>query len=207
MKKIFIYCLVISFQLLAQPDFKKDRDIIQSGRFFNSEIHFFPSDQQFIVFYSYKISYSQLFFEKKNDKFNAGINVNIEIKDSAGITLQRAFDDRSISVEDFNLTNSPNKFLQGIIKFSLPDGKYNLIEIITDLTSKRDRRLPPTDLVLDKSKTILNPIVFEPDLIDCKGSDSFILLNSSAAIPFNKPNAYLGIPVNDINTKTFIHIL
>ena len=143
MKKIFIYFIVLSAQIFAQPDFKIDKDIIQSGKFFNSEIHFFPSEQDYSVYYSYKISYSQLFFEKKNGLFDAGISVNIEIKDSSGITLKRAFDERKITVEDFDITNSPITFLQGVIKFSLPEGKYSLLTLISDQTSKRERTNPP----------------------------------------------------------------
>ncbi len=100
------------------------QDIIQSGKYFNSEIHFFPSDQDYLVYYSYKISYSQLFFEKKTDLFIAGFSVNIEIRDSSGKIVTRAFDDKKISVENFELTNSQNVFLQGVVNFNLPEGKY-----------------------------------------------------------------------------------
>ena len=72
------------------------QDIIHSGKYFNSEIHFFPSNQDYLVYYSYKISYSQLFFEKKTDLFIAGFSVNIEVRDSSGKIVTRAFDDKKI---------------------------------------------------------------------------------------------------------------
>ena len=204
MKKIFFYCLISASQLLAQKDFRIEPDIIQSGKFYNSEIHFFPSNQDYSVYYSYKISYSQLFFEKKNEKFYAGININLEIMDSAGNSIKRAFDERKISVEDFDITNSPNAFLQGVIEFNLPAGKYNLLAIISDLTSKRERRIPPIELQINKTNTILNPIVFDPGKINCDELESYVLSNNSSSIPFNKPNNDLVIPVSDpkINSLT-----
>ncbi len=205
MKKIFYYCLIAASQLLAQQDFRIEPGIIQSGKFFNSEIHFFPSNLDYSVFYSYKISYSQLFFEKKDEVFSAGISINIEIMDSADNTIKRAFDERKISVENFDITNSPNSFLQGVIEFNLPEGKYNLLTIISDLTSKRERRIPPIDLQIDKSRTILNPIVVNPGKIICDELESYILTNNSSSIPFNKPNNSLIIPVLNfkVNSLTF----
>lgn len=197
MKKILLLTFVLVFQLLAQPDFVIQSDIIQSGKFFNSEIHFFPSDYDYLVYYSYKISYSQLFFEKKSDLFNAGFNVNIEVRDSSGKIVKRVFDDKKISVENFELTNSQNVFLQGVINFKLPEGKYDILAIISDQISKRERKIPPLDIEIKKSKTILNPIVFEPGKIKCNGLDSYVLSNNSASIPFNKPTNDLVIPVID----------
>ncbi len=47
------------------------------------------------------------------------LSVNIEIKDSAGNTIKRAFDERNISVENFDLTNSPEFFSARCIEFNL----------------------------------------------------------------------------------------
>lgn len=197
MKKILLFIFILVSQLSAQPDFVIQNEIIQTGKFFNSEIHFFPSNEDYLVYYSYKISNSQLFFEKKDDLFNAGFSVNIEIKDSAANIVKRVFDERKISVENFELTNSQNLFLQGVLNFNLPEGKYSLQSVISDQISKRERRIPPIDLEIRKSKTILSPIVFEPGKIICAGSDSYILSNNSASIPFNKPTNDLVIPVSN----------
>jgi GWxTD domain-containing protein len=155
-----------------------------------------------LVYYSYKISYSQLFFEKKNDKFNAGFSVNIEVRDSSGKIVKRAFDDKKISVGNFELTNSPNVFLQGVVNFNLSAGKYDLLAIISDQISKRERRIPSIEIEMEKAKAILNPIVFEPGKIKCDGLDSYVLSNNSASIPFNKPTNDLVIPVINSNINS-----
>jgi GWxTD domain-containing protein len=197
LKKILSIIFLLVSQLLAQPDFVMQQEFIQSGKFFNSEIHFFPSYHDYLVYYSYKISNSQLFFEKKDDLFNAGFRVNIEIKDSAGNIVKRSFDDRKISVKNYEITNSPSSFLQGVISFSLPEGKYSLQTLISDQISKRERRIPPIDLEILKSKIILNPIVFDPGKIVCNELESYILSNNSASVPFNKPTNDLVIPVSN----------
>ena len=201
MKNIFLLSFLFVCQLIAQPDFVVDRDIIQSGIFFNSEIHFFPSNPNYLVYYSYKISYSQLFFQKKDDDFNAGFNVRIEIKDSSEKIIERAFDERIVSVKDFDITNSKTTFLQGVINIKLAEGKYIFAAVISDQISKRERRIPPIDILIKKENPILAPIVFEPEKILCDKLESYVLTNNSSSIPFNKPTNDLVIPVTDKNVN------
>ena len=77
MKKLFIVTLLLTYSVLAQSEINSLREIIQAGKYYNSEIHYFPTNGSFNVFYIYKISYSQLFFEKISEQFKAGISVNI----------------------------------------------------------------------------------------------------------------------------------
>ncbi len=202
MKKILFYSLVIVSQLFAQSKFEIDRDIIQSGKYFNSEINYFPSGDNFTVYYSYKIPYSQLYFEKTGDVFNAGFSVNIEVSDSVSNTIKRAYDNKNISVNDFDLTVSSTTYLQGLISIKLTEGKYKLISIITDKFSKRESTLPPNNIVLSKKEKILFPIVLNQQTTFCDSIESYILSNNSSAIPFNKPNNYLAIPVTDSSIKS-----
>lgn len=202
MKKILFYSLVIASQLFAQNEFEIDRDIIQSGNFFNSEINYFPSGDDFTVYYSYKIPYSQLFFEKTGDVFNAGFSVNIEVSDSVSNTIKRAYDNKNISVTDYDITVSSTTYLQGLISIKLNEGKYKLISIITDKNSNRERTLSPRTIVLSKKEKILFPIVFNQDTMSCDNIESYILSNNSSTVLFNKPYNYLAIPVTDSSIKS-----
>jgi GWxTD domain-containing protein len=87
--------------------------------------------------------------------------------------------------------------LQGFIKLKLKEGKYKLLAIISDKTSKRERRIHPIDLNISESERILDPIIFDPNKILCEGNDSYVLLNNSSAVPFNKTEDILAIPVID----------
>ena len=201
MKKIFIVLLLLVSYSFAQPEFHPNRDAIQSGKFYNAEVHYFPSDSGLNIFYIYKISYSQLFFEKNSDHFNAGINVNIEILDSSGAVVERKFDSREVSLKDFELTNSEEHFVNGLLNFNLNKGKYSIIAVISDLISKRSRTLPPKELVFTQSDIILNPIVINPNKILCSGQEFQSIEINSMVIPFNQPLNSVLIPVTSDNIK------
>lgn len=198
MKKIIFYSLLLASQLLAQQrEFRINRDLIQAGNFFNSELHYFPITDGFNVYYIYKIPYSQLFFEKVEDEFSSGLTINIELRDSVNNIVKRAFDEKNISVKDFDITNSRSIYLQGFINIKLKQGKYKLSTIISDKTSRRERKLPPKEFTLLNSDKIFDPIILEPKIISCEGVDSYILSNNSSSIPFNMPEDILAVPVSD----------
>ncbi len=196
MKKLFFVIILFNYITLAQSEFRSNREIIQAGKYYNSEIHYFPAGNSFNVFYIYKISNSQLFFEKVSDQFKAGIAVNIEIKDSAGQVIERGFDNQNVTVKDFDLSNSDEHFINGLIKFNLPKGKYSFFPIISDLISKRERRLSPVKIDISDSDSILQPIVINPNLNICSdGTEFYQIINNSSAVPFNQPTNSLVIPV------------
>lgn len=189
---------MIVSQLFAQREFHLKREMMQMGNFYNSEIHYFPSPQGFKFYYIFKIPYSQLFFEKDNDDhFTSGITVNIEITDSSSNLITRGFDERTVSVTDFDRTTSKTETLQGLISLILQEGHYKLSAIISDKTSKRERRIPPVNLNLTKEYQILHPLVLEQNNTKCDKSEVFIVSNNSSFIPFNKPQNILAIPVLD----------
>jgi len=196
-KKIFFYLIVLTSLVEAQPDFKINREMIQSGNFFNAEIHAFPGQNGYDVYYSYKIPYSQLFFQKQNGTFLGGLKVNLEIKNDDGSTIKREFDERKIIVSNFEETNSRQLFLTGIIHLTLPPSNYKVSAVIIDITSKRERKLPPNDFKVNDSTKILDPIVVEPQKYSCDPMKFYALVNNSSAIPFNKPKSQLIIPVTD----------
>lgn len=202
LKKIFFYYLLLAAPLIAQPDFKINRDLIQSGNFFNSELHYFPVGDEYTLFYSYKIPYAQLFFQKEDDHFTSGLKVSIEIKDSINGIVKRIFDERNISVKDFEVTNSRSSFLQGLLSLQLAEGKYKIFAVISDKSSKLERKPPPMDLEISKSFMILNPIILESEKDICDNKELYILSNNSTAIPFNKPENILAIPVIDSTIKS-----
>lgn len=205
MKNIFIVFILLTSYCFAQPEFHINRDAIQSGKFFNSEIHYFPTDSGFTVFYLYKISYSQLFFEKNSDHFNAGIDVNLEILDSSGVVVDRNFDRREVSLKDFELTNSEDQFVNGLIQFELKKGKFSFVALISDMISKRSRTLPAKDIILSNGSIVLDPLVVNQSKVTCAGAESFSVLNHSRAIPFNQPTNSVLIPVLDKRIKSIFY--
>jgi len=203
MKKLFIVTLLLTYSVLAQSEINSLREIIQAGKYYNSEIHYFPTNGSFNVFYIYKISYSQLFFEKISEQFKAGISVNIEIKDSAGHVIDRGFDKQNVTAKDFDQSNSEELFINGLIKFNLPKGKYSFIPFISDLTSKRERKLLPITVEISDSILILKSIVINPAKSLCSDDYEFYqIINNTSAVPFNQPYNSLLIPVTRNNIKS-----
>lgn len=207
MKNTFVVFISLLTFCFAQPEFHINKSAIQSGKFYNSEIHYFPVDSGFNVFYLYKISYSQLFFEKNSDHFNAGISVNLEILDSTGSVVDRNFDRREVKLKDFELTNSEDQFVNGLIKFNLKKGKYSLVTVISDIISKRSKTLPAKEVFLRDDNFILNPIVVNQNKITCSGTESFLVLNHSNAIPFNQPSNLVLFPVLDKSIKNLYYTI
>jgi hypothetical protein len=54
-----------------------------------------------------------------------------------------------------------------------------LLAIISDANSKRERRIPPIDIIINESNSILNPIVFDAGKIDLRERESYVLSNNS----------------------------
>jgi GWxTD domain-containing protein len=172
--------------------------MMQMGKYYNSEVHYFPSNDGFSFYYIYKIPYSQLFFEKdSNDNFTAGIIVNIELSDSISNLITRGFDEKTVSVNNFDLTTSKDLSLQGLININLKEGQYKLLVTISDKISQRERRLPPERIELSNNEKLLQPLILNQKKYSCKNIETFSISDNSSFIPFNKPDDILAIPVTD----------
>src|SRR3990172_5573892 len=68
-------------------------------------------------FYLYKIPVTSLIFSKDNESYTASIQITIEISDSNSNFIQRHFNDRKITFDDFSLTSDPNIYIEGVISF------------------------------------------------------------------------------------------
>ena len=176
--------------------------MIQSGGFYNAEVHVFPSINDYSVYYIYKIPFSQLFFEKNSNDFISGLTVNIEVKDSVDNVITRGFDEKNISVQEFDITNSQSAYLQGFITVKLKEGRYKIFTVISDKTSKRERRIPPQDIFISSSEKILEPIIIDSGKVSCNNYEAYILTNNSLSVPFNLPENILAIPVSDSSIKS-----
>lgn len=202
MKQIFILTILLAFNLIAQDEFPSGPEAIIPGNFYRAEIHTIPSGEAYSTYYIYKIPYSQLFFEKVNDKFTAGMRVNIEVLDSDGNAFKREFDEKIITTNYYESTTSEELYLQGLIKFNFEKGKYKILAVISDKISKRERKLRPIDLKIPDSEIILRPIFVKNLENKINSFDSIAISNNGYSIPFDQPDDDLIIPVIDNSIKT-----
>ena len=198
MKILFFSFLLISSSIFAQPD--NDRPQFLQKFPFESEIISLPRiDGDFSVYFTYKIPYRMLVFERKEESFNAGFRVIVEVLDKDSKLVTRDIKDSRVSVNDFDSTNDFNLFLQDFIYFKLKPGNYKIATLISDMNSTGELPQKPIELNLNdsKDKIVQHPLVINSMEIICDEQKAFILANSGGNVPFSSDKFHLIIPVTD----------
>ena len=197
MKKYLFSFLLVCISLFGQPR-DKFPAFIPIVPFETQVISFQKIDGDFSVYYTYKIPYSLLVFERQGELFSASFRITIEISDNDGKLVARDIKDNKLSVPNFESTNAPGLFLQDFLSFSVKKNDYKVLAIISDLNSSGDLPLKPINLNLaeDENKIVLHPIVVKPEEINCDEQNSFIVSNSGGRIPFSLEEFNLIIPGN-----------
>lgn len=191
MKKYFFLLLLFPFFLAAQRGFTPDFNPI------HYEFHLFPNSGSFKGYLIYKVPYNRLVFQKKEDLFAGGIKINLEISEVQSNKTLREFNQHIVSVNDFNLTNSLEDYIEGFIEFEIQKGSYNIIPIFSDLNSNREFKSAPYLLSTDSlSKIIGNPIIVNDDK-SFDDTDNYIVTNFSGSVPFSTEKYSFLIPVFD----------
>ncbi|MBN1299685.1 MAG: GWxTD domain-containing protein [Melioribacteraceae bacterium] len=165
------------------------------GNAFHSEINSFYEDSVFTVVLSYKISYDKLIFLKNNSYYESGLEYSIEVYKDERVIL-RDSDIKRVSTENYNDTNSPDKFLNGLINFTLPVGEFKFISEIALHNSDRTIRLTDKEIKLQFEDTLklLKPIcIIEP--VDRNTDKKLLLTNNSGLISYSANSHSVVIPV------------
>lgn len=168
MLRLFIILILLGFiyNISAQPR--------QKGNFATErprEILFYdtiviPSQKSFTVYFTYKISYNNLFFVKSDGYFNSGLTFSIEVLKEDKVIF-RGSDKKNINVSDYGLTESKEKFLNGYIKFELEKGKYSLRPFIKLENTNQEFRLRHLPINLLAEDSLIVPIVIESEDLIC----------------------------------------
>lgn len=191
MNKYFLIVFGFSSLLFGQRE-NYNRVLINNN--FSYEVNqIFDSSGETVFLLSYRIPVTKLIFIKKNEnRFESGINVSFNFKEKEKI--KRFFNHQEIDFDNFNDTQNSNNFLEGFVKFFLPDGIYSLqIELsIYNVESP---------FFLDAGKVKINSNDYSGPLILKKYSDSFNLINQSGTIPFGE-NGIFVVFIEKQNRKT-----
>ena len=202
MKKYLIIFLLSIVSVFGQPNHKRP-EFFQKHPF-ESEIISIPgNDSLFSVYFTYRMPYRFLVFEREDGSFGAEFRVTVEILDENENLVKRDIKDRNISVSDFNETKDHFLFLQDFLYFKLKPAKYKFSTTISDLNSSGEIPSKPVDLDLRKeeNKIIHHPIVIESEQIMCDSSKSFLLANAGGNIPYSPIVFNLVIPVSDTSIE------
>ncbi|HEY6436421.1 MAG TPA: hypothetical protein VIY47_07510, partial [Ignavibacteriaceae bacterium] len=197
--KIFLFSfLIISTSLFGQPQ-RNSQPFIPIIPF-ETEVIFLPrTDENFSVYYTYKIPYKLLVFERNEESYEASFRIIVEITDKDGNLITRDIKDNKLTVNSFEDTDALNVFLQDYLRFNLKPDDYKAAAIISDLNSTGDLPLKPIDLKLanNENELVLHPLVINSNDIVCNYERAFILANSGGNIPFSDKSFNLVIPVID----------
>jgi len=195
-KYLFSFLLATSI-LIGQP--QGDRPPIPKVPFETSVITFPESDQVYSLYYTYKIPYRLMIFERNNGSFEAEFRIQIEIKDDDGKLIARDIKDSKLTVGSFEATNNPELLLQDYLGFKVKPDKYIVSATIFDRKSAGERPLRPTQVDLDTSQQmkILHPIVVLSEEVICDSANSTVLANAGGKIPFSNEDYNLIIPIID----------
>ena len=198
MKKILFSIILTSITLFAQQ--QNNRPAIMPIIPFETNVISFPdSEDDYSVYYTYKIPYRLMIFERSVDSFNAEFRIQVEIKDKEDKLVARDIKDNKLTVNSFEETNDPKLILQDYIGFNLKPGDYKVSAVISDRNSSGERPLKPIDISLKQTDgaELLDPIVVRTRNKECDGKESFVLANSGGKIPFSNEEYGLIIPIAD----------
>ncbi len=163
-----------------------------------TQVTVFPANEKSIVYFSFRIPYNILVFEKSDSEYRAGVRISVEVTDSNLAFITREITQKNISEGDFNLTTSREKYLEGVVTLSVSNGKFRLHPVFTDLNSNREIKIPviPFQALKDETR-LLEPVIIYNKTEFCNNSPYPVLANFGNNIPFSSDAFELLIPVID----------
>jgi GWxTD domain-containing protein len=204
-KNTLLISLLLFSSLIAQPSRREGLPVIQQP--FQSEtIVIGGIEDNLNFFYTYKIPYNRLVFERDNGEYSAGFRVLVEITDSESNFIDRDIKDTYLKVDDFEATNEQELFLQDFLNFEVPEGEFNIKTTITDLNSQNELKLEPEKVNLNGIDTnvVLHPLVIETSNDDCGNEKTYKLANFGGTVPFSPNDYHLIIPLSDTTLEKII---
>ena len=202
MKKLLLIILVLTTFLYGQRRENRPEGF-RNFHQLNATVQLIPkSDTEISVSYLYRIPYDLVIFEKYGDSFYASVRVLVEvIKDEE--LIERNFEDKKITVTDFEITKSKSVAIEGVINFEIKASDYIVKGVVTDLNSQKELRLSPVEIdgTSYLESGIFTPIVINFAESNCNGKNQPLVVNQGGSIPFSSQDYQLIIPITDTTVK------
>ena len=161
------------------------------------ETNIIPNGDDFNCYVSYRIPYKNLVFIKDNGHYTSGLTFTVEAFSDNKIAVRESSNETIESVE-YEITESQNDYLEGIISFNLSGGKYTFNPIVDLENTESTIKLKAFDVNIDKdSLSILNPISFYNSRISDEGDEYLRIVNFGNVVPFSKKKISILIPMFD----------
>jgi len=202
LRKIFLLiAFSISFNVYSQ----------KLNQNFFTDIYSLPSsDSTFQFFYLYKIPVKSLIFSKDNEVYSAAVQITVEVSDSNSNFIQRHFNDRNITFDDFSLTSDPNAYIEGVITFPFENKTIVVTSSFFDANSQKE--IFTKEQIVQKAKSdefeLLTPIILSDNVLKCGENDARVLPNFGGFIPFENNSYDILIPSTDTTLENlFVKII
>lgn len=161
------------------------------------ETNIIPNGNDYNCYVSYRIPFNNLVFVKNNGNYKSGLTFTVEAFADDKIVGRETSIEKIASIE-YEKTESPNNYLEGIVKLNFSEGKYKFNPIVNLENTESTIKLKSFDVNIDQdSLSILNPISFFNSKIDDEGEDHLRIVNFGNVVPFTKKNINLLIPMAD----------
>ncbi|GMR24954.1 MAG: hypothetical protein BMS9Abin39_0227 [Ignavibacteria bacterium] len=161
------------------------------------------SDSIISVSYLYRIPYRFLVFEKDGNEFKSSARLMVEVR-SGDELIKRDFEDRKISVPDFEITQSKAASIEGVINIDLEANDYRINGMVSDLQSEKEIVLSPIDIKGSEyiETKIFNPIIISFAESDCSDKNLPRAVNYGGSIPFSPQEYQVIIPIADTTIES-----
>jgi GWxTD domain-containing protein len=200
--KILFLLLFVPLFCLAQPHGKRKHEFIPKISPFT--ITLIPdSAESNKLYFSYKIPFDKLVFQKGNNHFETSLRVTIEILDSTENLIRREIDQKKIVAENFDDTRNKNLFVQGFIKSNVSENNFIIHPILRDMNAEGEVSFPPSKInVSDHFKnSVCEPFIVNSKMINCGDYDYYQFTNSDNSVPFSNNFYNMIIPVEDTTVE------
>ncbi len=187
MKKIFFVLFILLQYLILPQELKKTTFI---------EANVIKNNSDYSCYLTFRVNYNAIVFVKDGTKFKSGFSINFEVSDSNKI-IKREIVKKQVEVNNYDITNSYDSSIVGMMVINLTKGKYVIKPYIelnnTSLT------IPQEPIYFDL-ETKDDSICSRPLLVQEK-LNSTELVNYGGFLPYSDNKYNLIIPVKDLSVK------
>ncbi len=153
------------------------------------------------IFYLYRIPYDLLVFQRDKNGFSSSLRIQIEVNEDDKF-VTREMKEITVSVADFERTESGDECIQGFITFDLPPGNYLFKGTAADLNSNKELTILPVEVkgIEGFEKGIYRPIIINAGT-KCNGKNFPNIVNRGGSIPYSSIDYQVVIPVRDTTVQ------
>jgi len=194
MQRILIFIILFNYVLFAQKIFQRNHNLTPVTSDVRFEVHQLKMDSA-NTFFSSKISFDKIFFVKSGNVYLSNVKINLEVRDSLQNVILRKTLSNTVTADNYEETNSTERFIENTFQLNLSDGKYSFLPSIENTNNLRVTNFPEIIFRIDSKKLFYEPIV--ASLKNATDNKYLFVKNYGGKIPFSNSPFALLIPLSE----------